>query len=275
MKTKLIFVFSIFSLLLSNCRKEVVSLNPFEQLILESTVYSKISQLQSDKESRTLKNNSVKAMSFTREYTDSNKIDSLTYLRFNREGRLIQRTTNEMTTEGCLPNMIVQIFRYEDNKIKRVEGYTFKYKVNSVFEKWMETDTSRLNMFDWQDYNYNGDTIFIESGVAKWKYIKDKKGNIESSFLNIKATNQIADTRYLSTPLGVKIQVNNDRDKLSLKDYMEHEVGTNSVTSKQLLVENTSRTENIYNDMGLLIEKIHYKNDKINSRTRVTYYYFE
>ena len=266
-----IFIILTF-IFISSCSKEVVRLNPFQQSILESSVYSGLPQLQSDKESLVLKDNHVMSMSFVREYLDSNKIDSLTYLRFSKDGKLIQRTTDEVTTVGCLPQTIIQIFRYENNKIKRIENYIFKYKVTSVFEKWMETDTSRLKKFDWEDYNYNGNTIFVESGYAKWKFIKDKKNNLVGSFLTIKGTKQIADINYVSTPFGVMMQLKNEKNDSSLKDYMEYEVEANNVKIKSFLSDTI--TENIYGANGLLLEKIHYKNDHIVARTKINYTYY-
>jgi hypothetical protein len=272
MKPRLSFFIILTVIFYSGCIKEVVKLNPFQQSILESSVYSGLPQLQSPKESLILKHNRVMSMSFVTEYLDSNKIDSLTYLRFNKDGKLIQRTTDEVTTVGCLPQTIIQIFRYENNKIKRIENYIFKYKVTSVFEKWMETDTSRLKMFDWEDYNYNGDTIFVESGYAKWKFIKDKKDNLVGSFFTIKSNKQIADVNYVSTPFGVMMQLKNDKNDLSSKDYVEYEVEANNVKVKSFLSDTI--TENIYGAKGLLLEKVHYKNDHIIARTKINYTYY-
>lgn len=274
MKIKLVFFLSLISLVLSNCRKEVVSLNPYEQSILENSIYSLIPQFQSSKETLILKHNNVMSMSFIKEYSENNEIDSLTYLRFDRDGKLIQRTTNQVTTVGCLPQTIVQIFRYEKDKIKKVENYTFRYKTNSEFEKWMEIDTSRLRMFDWEDYSYNGDTILVESGFAKWKFIKNKNGNLVSQLLNIKHSNEKSDISYISVPNGIKVQIKNNDEKSSLKDLLEYEVENNKVKEKPYVFDKIDRTENIFNDEGLLIGKIHYKNNKIIARTKITYYYY-
>lgn len=263
------------SILFTNCSKEVVKLNPIQQTILESSVYSNIPQLQSEKESMVLKENLVKSMSFIKEYVDSNRIDSLTYLRFNKDGKLIQRTTENPTTAGCLPYTLVQIFRYENGKIKRVENYIFKYKVNNIFEKWMETDTSRLKMFDWEDYTYIGDTIIIESGVSKCSYVNDEKGNLISSTNYIKSTKHISNVRYLSTPFGVKSQLVKGKEESSVSDYLDYEVERNKVGIKTSLLDNAIKSEKIFNEKGLLIEILSYKNDKVVVRTKVSYIYYQ
>ena len=125
-------------------------------------------------------------MAFIKEYVDSARIDSLTYLEFDSEGKLVQRTTDDVTSVGCLPKTIRQIFIYDKGKLKRVDNYTFKYKTNSMFEKWMEDDTLNLSKFDYEDYTYRGDTIIVESGYAIWKYVVDKDGNIIKRILKIK-----------------------------------------------------------------------------------------
>ena len=214
------------------------------------------------------------SMAFVKRDLGNDKADSLTYLRFNKDGKLIQRTTKEVSTVGCLPQTIVQTFRYDNNKIKRVENYTFKYKVNSVFDKWMETDTSRLNMFDWEDYNYNGDTIFVESGYAKWKIIKDNKGNLLGNILTIKSTNQMQDVKYVSTPYGVKLQLSSNKNELSKIDFKEYAVELNKVEIKSFLTNVFDKSENIYNDKGLLIEILYYKNKEIVAHTKIIYTYY-
>jgi len=87
MKIILVSIISLIIFLFTNCKKEVVSLSTFQQSILEDAVYTDIPQLQSDKASKILKDNSVAAISYIKEYTKGNRVDSLTYLRFNKNGK--------------------------------------------------------------------------------------------------------------------------------------------------------------------------------------------
>ncbi|NLT51240.1 MAG: hypothetical protein GXX85_10015 [Ignavibacteria bacterium] len=271
MNSRLSILILLIGLSVTSCRQEVTKLDPLQQNILESTVYADTRQIQSDKESLVLSENKVMSMSFVKEYFDSNKIDSLTYLRFNKNGQLIQRTTDELTSVGCLPHTYVQIFRYENNKIKRVESYTFKYKTKSVFEKWLETDTSRLKIFEWEDYTYSGDTIFIESGSGKWEYIKNKNGNLEGIFHKVKSTNEFREEKYSLTPFGVKKQFIYDGSTQIDYDYI---VDENKVEIKSLNSKGYNRSENIYNSKGLLMEIIYYENNQKVARTKIDYTYY-
>lgn len=271
MNSRLSILILLIGLSVKSCRQEVIKLDPFQQTITESAIYSNIPRLQSEKESLVFSENKVMSMSFVKEYLDTNKIDSLTYLRFNKNGQLIQRTTDECTTVGCLPYTYVQIFRYEGNKVKRVESYTFKYKTKSVFEKWLETDTSRLKILDWEDYTYSGDTIFTESGFDKWGFIKNKNGNLERSFHKVKSTNEFREEKYTLTPFGVKMQLTYDESTQIDYDYI---VDENKVEIKSLNSKGYNRSENIYNSKGLLIEIIYYENNQKVARKKINYTYY-
>ena len=241
---------------------------------MDNSIFNDISQLQSKSEIKTNRENRIRAMAFIKEYVDSAKIDSLTYLEFDREGKLAQRTTDDVTSVGCLPQTIRQIFIYDNGKLKRVDNYTFKYKTNSMFEKWMEDDTLNLNKFDYEDYTYRGDTIIVESGYAIWKYVVDKDGNIIKRILKIKNIDQIADADYNYTPYGVAIELKNtfpnpDWNRRSEQKY-RIEIHNVNITNS---LANT-RTENIYNDKGLLIGINHYVNDELKARTRIVYFHY-
>ena len=268
MKLVLLSVLFSFGLLFISCRQEIVRLDQYGQIILDNSVFSDIPQLQSNSEIENIKTNKIRAMDYIKEYVDSSKVDSLTYLEFSIDGRLIQRTTSDITTVGCLHKIIKQVFNYDGDRIKRVDNYVFKYVTNSVLEKWMERDTSNLKRFDWEDYSYNGDTITVESGFAICKFIKNKDGKLIKTYLKLKTNNQISDVDYNYTPYGLllKIKANN------VKGQIEYDVKINTVET--LNSEANSKTEDIYNDKGLLIAKKYFKNGKLVSKTKVDYFYY-
>lgn len=271
------FVISIvlISLLIAffGCRKEVVSLDKYGQLILDNSIFNDISQLQSEKEIKLNKENKVRAMAFIKEYIDTTRIDSLTYLEFNREGKIVQRTTNEVISVGCLPQTIRQIFNYDKGKLKRVDNYIFKYVTNSMFEKWIEDDTLNLNKFDYEDYTYNGDTIIVESGYGIWKFVQDENGNIMKRILKIKNVDQISDADYSYTPYGLSVDLKtSSSDSFMGRGEQIYRVEFNNVNVTDSIGE--AKTENLYDDKGLLIRIDHYINDKLKARTRIVYSHY-
>jgi hypothetical protein len=256
------------------CRKEVVSLDQYGQLILDNAIFNDISQLQSNAEIRINRENKVRAMAFIKEYVDTARIDSLTYLEFDREGKLVQRTTDEVTSVGCLPQTIRQIFNYAEGKLKRVDNYTFKYVINSMFEKWMENDSLKLYKFDYEDYTYSGDTIIVESGYGIWKFVQDENGNIIKRILTIKNIDQISDAEYNYTPYGVAMEIKNSfiDSTFNIASEKRYRVEINNVSSTHSLVN--ARIENVYDDKGLLIGINHFMNDELKARTRIEYIHY-
>ena len=256
------------------CRKEVVSLDKYGQLILDNSIFNDISQLQSENEIKLNRENKIRAMAFIKEYVDTTRIDSLTYLEFDREGKLVQRTTDEVTSVGCLPQTIRQIFNYDKGKLKRVDNHTFKYVTNSMFEKWMEDDTLNLNKFDYEDYTYSGDTIIVESGYGIWKFVQDENGNIIKRILIIKNIDQISDADYSYTPFGLSIDLKTSffDSTLNQKGVQLYRVELNNVNRTDSVGK--ARTENVYDDKGLLIGTNHYLNDELKAKTRIVYIHF-
>ena len=63
----LILLFTTFI----GCRKEVVSIDKYGQLILDNSIFNDISQLQSEKEIKLNRENKIRAMAFIKEYVDS------------------------------------------------------------------------------------------------------------------------------------------------------------------------------------------------------------
>ena len=272
MKIKAIMFSIIILVLLSSCRKEIVSSSEYERTILSTTFLKSIPQLQSKTESELLKKHRIKSMSLVIQKTDSTELDSITFLEFDKTGRIIRRTTTENTTVGCLPYMLRQEFTYDQNKIKKVTNYTFRHMANSVLENWMTRDTSRLLMFDWEDYSYNNDTIFVESGFAVWKIIKDADGNIIKKTTSFKTNDQQAVFDYNYGPSSITMQmITSTYEKPILAKY---EVSDNTVLLSGNKGEDEYIIENVFDEKGLLKSKIRYLNKEKTSVVVVTYSYY-
>ncbi len=272
MKIKAIMFSIIILVLLSSCRKEIVSSSEYETAILLTTFLQSIPQLQSKDESELFKKHQIKSMSFVIQKTDSTELDSVTFLEFDETGWIIRRTTTQPTSVGCLPNMLRQEFAYVEDKIKSVTNYTFRYKANSVLENWLTRDTSRLLMFDWEDYSYNNDTTTIESGFATWKFIKDSDGNIIKKTTSFKTNDQLAVFDYNYGPSSITTKMT---PSLYDKTYISHY----TVNNKNVLLRGTKGEkeyliESVFDENGLLKSKISYLNKEKTSVVVVTYSYY-
>jgi hypothetical protein len=270
MKLGLITILLITIFISIGCRKEVVSLNPYEQSILESAVFTDISRLQSGKEKEILSKNKIKNMSFINEYTNSDKLDSLGFLELDQKGKIIRRTYYD----ECLEKMIRQAFSYNDETLLRADHYTYRYKTNSALERWMEKDTSHLIKFEWEDYTYNGDTITVESGATIWKYIMDENGNIKKSQTIAKTNSHKIEDIYITTPQGIQLEIIQEFNGSPIKDHKQYIVSINKVIELSSLSSMHSRKENIYDERGLLVAMNYYREDKLYSTTRVKYSYY-
>ncbi len=268
---KLILITAII-LLITSCRKEIVSLDNYSSTILDNTIMSTIPHLQSNKEIELIEKHGIKSMSFIKQKTDSTKLDSLTYVEFDRKGRIVRRTTKENTSIGCFPNIYRQEFIYEDQRLKKVNIFTFKYKSNSVLKNWLETDTSRLLLFDWEDYTYDGDTTIVESGYATWKYIKDESDNIIQQLVFVKTNNQQTSFKYIPTSIGLtKEFYDTIYDETRLTDYT---IEKNMIISNYSDGSNEFITENLFDERGLLIKKNYITNNKLTTKIKVSYSYY-
>lgn len=272
MKIKIIMFSIIILILLSSCRKEIVSSSEYETAILSTTFLKNMPQLQSKNESELFKKHRIKSMSLVIQKTDSTELDSITFLEFDKTGRIIRRTTTENTTVGCLPYMLRQEFTYDQNKIRKVINYTFRHKASSVLENWMTRDTSRLMIFDWEDYSYNNDTTFVESGFAVWKFIKDANGNIVKKTTRFKTNNQLAVFDYTYSPSSIVARMESSSyDKPNIWNYT---VINNIVFISGKNGNNNYRIENVYDKNGFLRSKIRYFDEEKTSEAIVTYSYY-
>lgn len=272
LKLFLISIFYIFSFIFFlGCHKEVV-LNDFEKTILTAAISSDFPQLQSNTVIELLKKHRVKSLSFVTQRTDSALLDSVRYEEFDKEGKIIRRTTIENTTQGCLPYMMRQEFTYDGDRIKKVTNYVFKYVANSVLENWMIKDTTKLKMFDWEDYSYNGDTIIVEAGFSITKFVKDSTGNIIKQTLRAKTNNQILDIDYDYSNSAIHTQMTNQEDIES--NVINYEINKNVFNEDWEINDKKYQEELIFDTTGLLKTRIRYLNGEQTSKTIVTYSYY-
>ncbi len=270
MKLGLITILLIIFFISAGCRKEVVTLNPYEKSILESTVLSNSTKLQSEKEKEILSKNKIKNIMFIKEYTDSIKIDSLGFVELDQKGKIIRKTYYD----ECLEKMVRLVFSYDDETLLRVDHYTYRYSTNSVLERWMEKDISKLMNFEWEDYTYNGDTITVESGGVIWKYILDENGNIKKSQTITKTNSHKIEGIYLTTPQGIQLEIIQELNGSPVKDQKQYIVSINKVIELSSLSSIHSRTENLYDERGLLIAMNYYRDDELYAITKIKYSYY-
>lgn len=269
--TKIILIAAII-ISITSCQKEIVSLDNYSSTILDNAIMSTIPHLQSNKEIGLIEKHGIKSMSFIKQKVNSTELDSLTYIEFDRKGRMVRRTTKENTSIGCFANIYRQEYIYDDNRLKKVNIYTFKYKNNSVLENWLETDTSRLLLFDWENYTYDGDTTIVESGYATWKYIKDKNNSIIQQLIFVKTNNQITSFNYTPTGIGFKREFYDTvYDETHITDYT---LENNRVRSNFWDGSSEFITEDVFDERGLLVARNYFTNKKLSAKITTSYGYF-
>jgi lipopolysaccharide export LptBFGC system permease protein LptF len=268
-KTLISFFLFISLVLYFGCSASA-TLTQYEQTILENTIFAEIPHLQSGKSKEIISKNKISSMSFIKEYTDSVRIDSLTYLEFDKEGKLIRKTYYD----ECLDRTLRQTFNYINERIVRVDHYTYLYKPSFVREYWMEEDTTFLSRFDWEDYTYNGDTIIVESGAAVWEYIIDKNNVIKQNQVTLKTNNQKNKVLYIRIPQGIQLEMNRELYGSNEKDQKKYLVSMNKVVEEHTLSGSFTQTEDLYNNNGLLEIRNHYKDGVLKAITKIVYTYY-
>ncbi len=271
MKFTFILIAFILLISLASCSKEVVSLNEYEKVILENSFYKHIPFLQSKSESEVLKKNQVKSLSLV-VYRKDSQPDSVTFIEYDTEGRMIYKTTIEES--GCYsPYWVKQEFIYENNRIKKVNYYNFKYTTNSILEKWVLKDTLQLLLFDSADYSYNGDTTIVDIGWGTLKFIRDENNNIIKQVNLMKANNQLLNVDYDYTGLGINTQM---MDNMVYKKPITsvYEVRENSIFRKTQAGEKMNTEEYVYDSNGLPIMRVYYINADTASRAVISYSYY-
>ena len=257
----------------ASCNKE----NDFELSntdVLEVVLSYNLMHLQSDKEIELFKKNKIKSIAFVSENIESGRRDSTTFLEYDLDGKILQRTTSECTTVGCLPYVIRQIFTYTDSRIKTMSNYTFNNNHISTNEKWHIADLSKLTKFDWEDYSYNGDTITVESGPSIHKYIHDNYGKPTGMSLRAKTNNQTIEKSFEYSDSSIVILSKTDN---SSSQYISKLVVLKNKVSLYQITDSASYLvlEFIFNIDGLLEAKNYYdKKDELNKRSLVSYTYW-
>jgi hypothetical protein len=271
-KTVIIIVISTTIFFASCNREKVFELSNPDMLVV--VLSYNLMHLQSDKEIKLFKKYKIKSVAFVSENIKSGARDSSIFLEYNKDGKILQRTTSECTTAGCLPYVIRQIFTYSDSRIKTMSNYTFNNNHISTNEKWHTSDLSILTKFDWEDYSYNGDTITVESGPTIHKYIHDNYGKPTGMSLRAKTNNQTVKTsfEYSDSSIVILSKVDNSNN-FSMSKLV---VLRNKVLYYKI-ADSVSHIflEFIFNTDGLLETKNYYdKEGELSKRTLVSYTYW-
>ncbi len=271
MKVSIILFTFILLILLSSCSKEIVSLSEYEKVILENSFYKSIPFLQSKSESEILKKNQVKSLSLVI-YRKESKPDSVTFIEYDTEGRMIYKTTIEES--GCYsPYWVKQEFFYENNRIKKVNYYNFKYTTNSILEKWVLKDTLQLLLIDRADYSYNDDTTIVEIGWGTLKFIRDENDNIIKQVNHMKTNNQLFNIDFDYSGSGIDVQMM-DNMAYSKPTNLVYEIRGNSIFRKTQAGEKANVEEYVYDSNGLPITRTYYVNADTTSRAVISYSYY-
>jgi len=229
-------------------------------------------EIHNSEEIELIKNNKVKSISYIVHNFSRNEVDSITFVEYDMDGKILRRTTKENFTQGCLPYIIRQEFIYEKDRIKKVNDYTFKYVAKSTLENWLHTDTTQLKLFDWEDYSYNGDTLVVESGFAIHTYVIDEKENILKRTIVTKTDKAKTEFEY-----------NYDDEFISQKSHIlgyENPIMTEYIFDKNIVQEKFNRDDKDYlieysfDESGLLQSKTLYqdKNKKVQVIVNFNYY---
>jgi len=254
-----------------SCHSDLVT-KKYEATILKNAVSFSIPQFQNNEEIELIKTHKVKSISYISFDNDSTNIDSLTFIEYDLNGRILRRTTKENTTQGCLPYMMRQEFTYEGDRIKKVTDYTFKYVANSTLENWLLRDTTMLEMFDWEDYTYNGDTVVVESGFETHTYFKDDKDNIVKRSTVAKTNKQERICFYEFEESAVIEKI--DRSGYEDSAIIEYLVDKNSVLQKYNNNDNVYLTEFNFDENGFLKSKTYYSNENKERFIEANYSYY-
>ncbi|HMN24944.1 MAG TPA: hypothetical protein PKE38_10610 [Ignavibacteriaceae bacterium] len=264
------FLFLPILIVFYSCHSDLVT-QKYETTILKNAVSFSIPQFQNNEEIELIKKHKVKSISYILVNSDSTKIDSLTYVEFDLDGKILRRTTKENTTQGCLPYMMRQEFNYDGKRIKKVTDYTFKYVVNSVLENWLQRDTT-LEMFDWEDYTYKGDTIIVESGASIQTFFKDQKGNVIKRTTLTKTDKKLHIHEYEFNDGSVVAKFYSPSyDDIQIMNYF---IDKNFVRESYSTKDKKYKEELIFDTDCLLKTRIQYLNDEPTSKTIVTYSYY-
>ena len=270
---KQIFIIITFLIFISACSNRNSSKLAESKNIMQFALYNDVPDIYPERLFQYFKNHGIKTVSFVSQDLETNKLDSLEYLVLDSSGKLITRTTKECTTIGCLPYMNRQEYLYSENNIKRIDVFVFKNKNRSVLSEWSNPDTSEYYKFDWNTYSYKDDTVFVETGIALYKYMKDNNDNIIYREMRVKSSNQIvySNISYTDSTVIFKSKFNFGDTTL----IYNYRIKGNRVEERSMNNKNSKLIKEwIYDANGLINEINVYKNNKIISKTYLTYTFF-
>ena len=254
-----------------SCHSDLVT-KKYETTILKNAVSISIPQFQNDEEIELIKKNKVKSVSYISHIVSRNEIDSLTFIEYDMDGKILRRTTKENTTQGCLPYMMRQEFAYDGDRIIKVTDYTFKYVANSILENWLLRDTTKLEMFDWEDYTYNGDTVIVESGFVVHTYIKDQKGDVIKRTAMTKTDKKLHSYEYEFNNGSVVEKFDSPSyDDIQVMNYF---IEKNLVRESYSTKDKEYTTEYVFDEKGFIKSKTYYLNEKKERFIVANYFYY-
>lgn len=270
MNGKYLFVLPIFMVFCS-CHNDMLT-EKYKTTILKNVVSNNMPEIHNDEEIKLIKNNKVKSISYIAYNFTRDETDSLTFVEYDMEGKVLRRTTKENFTQGCLPYMIRKEFIYEGNRIKKVNDYTFKYVAKSTLENWLLKDTTKLKLFDWEDYTYKGDTIIVESGFAIHTYVKDHEGNVIKRTVTTKTDKVTSTFEYeFNDESIVQESTSPSFDNTIITDYF---FDKNIIKEKYNINNKDYLIEYMFDENGLLKSKSYYQDKNKKTQIIVSYTYY-
>jgi hypothetical protein len=265
---------SFISALLFGCYSEKDQVNLTKDQMLDMALMHDYAHLQSETAMQLLKSNNVKSASFVKHIKSENKTDSVTFLKFDKKGRILSRTTTECTTVGCLPYTIRQVYLYEGNKPVQMQDFTFDYKYDHVKDYWTMSDTGKLTKFDWEDYTYYGDTVRVESGSQVWKYVVNSNNKIVYRRIEFKATGQTSSSEFEYAKNKIEVNSSNGWTGSEFGTTFKMK-GANKLLVNHNLRNKSFKQEYVFGNKGLIKEINRIKDGEITKQTKVSYSYFE
>ena len=225
---KLLYALSLIliSIFIANCSEDSHSYTPQEGAQYFA-LFRLIPDVYQEQMYDFIRDNSIKTISIVAKDIETERKDSLTYLEFDNEGKLIRRTTIECTTLGCLPYTNKQVYSYKSGRLDRINQFTFVDNSKSMLYYWNLADTSKMNLFDWEDYSYKGDTVFSESAISRWTFVKDSIDNLVYRKLMAKSTKQIIENEFIYS--DSTIQISSKSNSLNENDQKVLSVGDDAI----------------------------------------------
>ena len=123
-------------------------------------------------------------------------------------------------------------------------------------------------------YSYQGDTIFVETGILLFKYLTDSNDNIIFRSCHVKYDDQIVSSNINYSDSTI---VEKTKDNFSDKTYTEHFKIKGNHIELWLIIDNKIpklAKEWIFDSTGLINEIDAYRDGKIISKTKLSYNFY-